>query len=114
MAPTRKKAGKPGRAGAHGRSAPRPGSPEAREQELFEALVGLLRSQGHDVHVSRTLDGRGGDCLVKGSPRVIVSRRLPMADRVDILVGVARRLDLSGVALTQELAAALGPSAAPA
>jgi hypothetical protein len=91
---------------------PKPGSAEAKEQELFEALADLLRRLGHDVHVSKTLDGRGGDCLVNGEPRVIVSRRLPMAERVDVLIEVARRQDLAGVELTPQLAEALhrGPS----
>ena len=91
------------------RQAPKPGSPEAKEQALFDALAELLRRLGHDVHVSRTLDGRGGDCLVNGERRVIVSRRLPVAERVDVLVDVARRQDLSGVELTPELSEVLRP-----
>ena len=91
---------------------PKAGSPEAKEQELFEALAGLLRRLGHDVHVSKTLDGRGGDCLVNGEKRVIVSRRMPMAERVDVLVEVARRQDLEGVELTPELAEVLAPGGA--
>lgn len=98
---------KTGKAGKAGKQAPKPGSGEEREQLLFDSLVALLRQLGHDVHVSRTLDGRGGDCLVRGSKRVIVSRRLPMAERVDVLVDVARRQDLSAIDLTPELEAAL-------
>lgn len=82
---------------------PKAGSPEAKEQEVFDSLVELLKRLGHDVHVSKTLDGRGGDCLVHGSKRVIVSRRLPMAERVDVLVDVARRQDLSGIEIAPDL-----------
>ena len=100
MPPSRRKSAKP---------PPKAGSAEAKEIALFDALVGLLRTLGHDVHVSKTLDGRGGDCLVNGSKRVIVSRRLPMADRVDVLVEVARRQDLAALDLPPELEAVLRP-----
>ena len=100
MPPARRKAAKP---------APKAGSAEAKEIALFDSLVELLRRLGHDVHVSKTLDGRGGDCLVNGEKRVIVSRRLPMAERVDVLVEVARRQDLGGLDLAPELAAVLAP-----
>lgn len=87
-----------------GRGAAKPSAAEEAEQKVFDALAGLLRSLGHDVHVSKTLDGRGGDCLVNGAKRVIVSRRLPLSERVDVLVEVLRRQDLTGADVPADLA----------
>ena len=100
MASSRRKAARP---------APKAGSPEAKELASFDALADLLRRLGHDVHVSKTLDGRGGDCLVNGAKRVIVSRRMPVADRIDVLLDVARRQDLGSLELSPELQEILAP-----
>jgi len=54
---------------------------EAHQQATFDALQSLLVELGHEVTVSKTLDGRGGDCVVRGARRVIVSRRLPLSRR---------------------------------
>jgi len=69
----------------------------AREQQLFDQLADVLRRAGHEVTVSKSLEGRGGDCLVRGANRIIVSRRVPLQERIDVLVDVARRADLAGV-----------------
>jgi hypothetical protein len=70
---------------------------EARQQEIFDALKGVLVSLGHEVTVSRTLEGRGGECLVRGTRRVIVSRRLPMSERIEVLVDVVAHHDLAAL-----------------
>ena len=82
---------------------------EAHQQEIFDSLKALLTRLGHEVTVSKTLDGRGGDCLVKGERRVIVSRRLPLSERIEVLVDVLSRQDLDGVELAPELAETLAP-----
>lgn len=82
---------------------------EARQQEIFDSLKQLLTRLGHEVTVSKTLDGRGGDCLVKGERRVIVSRRLPLSDRIEVLLDVLGRQDLDGVEVPPELAEVLAP-----
>ncbi len=87
---------------------------QEREQAVFDALRLVLERLGHDVHVSRTLEGRGGACLVRGAPRVIVPRRLPMTERVDVLLDVIRAHDLEGVDVPGEVAELLGRGAAPA
>jgi hypothetical protein len=81
---------------------------EAREQEIFDALRGLLDGLGHPVTVSKTLEGRGGNCIVRGESRVIVSRRLPLSERIEVLVDVLEELDLGGVDVPPEVAAMLG------
>lgn len=82
---------------------------EARQQEIFDSLRELLVSLGHEVTVSRTLEGRGGDCLVKGERRVIVSRRLALSERIDVLMDVLARQDLRGMSLSPDLAELLAP-----
>lgn len=82
---------------------------EERQQDIFDALKALLMSLGHEVTVSRTLEGRGGDCLVRGERRVIVARRLPLSERIEVLVDVVARQDLRGVTLSPELATILEP-----
>ena len=70
---------------------------EAHQQEVFEALEGVLGAAGFQVTVSKSLDGRGGDCVLRGERRVIVSRRLPLSERIEVLADVASRLDLSAI-----------------
>jgi hypothetical protein len=79
----------------------------AQEQQLFDLLADVLRRAGHDVTVSKSLEGRGGDCLLRGASRIIVSRRLPLQERLDVLVDVARRADLAGVDVPAEVQALL-------
>lgn len=81
---------------------------EARQQEIFDALKGLLIGLGHDVTVSRTLEGRGGECVVRGARRVIVSRRLPMSERIEVLVDVLAHQDLAAVDIPPVLHELLG------
>lgn len=73
------------------RAAPKPSLREQREQEAFDALRALLEQAGFDVHLSKTLDSRGGDCLVKGTKRIILSRRIPLSERIELLLDIARR-----------------------
>ena len=87
---------------------------QEREQAVFDGLRLVLERLGHDVHVSRSLEGRGGACLVRGARRVIVSRRLPMGERVDILMDLVRAQDLSSSVEIPDSVAALitGPATA--
>jgi hypothetical protein len=86
----------------------KPSDREVREQQIFDGLKGLLESQGVSVTVSRTLDGRGGDCAVRGEPRVIVSRRLPVSDRLEVLADAVLRLRLPEASIPEDLRAAVG------
>lgn len=76
------------------KGARKPSEREVREQAQFDALRGVLEANGWSVTVSKSLDGRGGDCFVRGEPRVIVSRRLPMSDRLEVLCDAVARLEL--------------------
>ena len=78
---------------------------ELEDEERFAALRELLESLGWVVTVSRSLDGRGGDCLVRGARRAIVSRRLPVSERIEVLVEALRREDLDGVFVRPDLRA---------
>lgn len=92
------------------RAAPKPSPREQREQQAFDALRAALEQAGFDVHVSKTLDTRGGDCLVKGTKRIILSRRVPVGERVELLLDIARR---EGVPLAADQAALIDGSPAP-
>ena len=81
---------------------------EARQQEIFDALKDLLVGLGHEVTVSRTLEGRGGECLLRGASRVIVSRRLPLSERIEVLVDVVARHDLRALDIPPALEDVLG------
>jgi hypothetical protein len=81
----------------------KPSAREAALLERFEALVEALVSIGYEVTVSPTLEGRGGQCVVRGQRRVILSRRLPIVDRVDVLVDVLRSEDLDGTFLRPDI-----------
>jgi hypothetical protein len=90
------------------RKAAKPSAREQKEQEAFDGLRALLVEAGYDVHVSKSLDGKGGDCLVKGSKRVIVSRRTPLNERVEMLLDIVRREDVAPGGLPPPLAELVG------
>jgi hypothetical protein len=80
---------------------------EARQQAVFDALRELLVRLGHEVTVTKGLEGPGGHCTVRGERRVIVSRRLPLSERIDVLLEIASREDLSTVDVPPALAGVL-------
>lgn len=82
---------------------------EEHQQEVFDALKALLTSLGAGVTVSKSLEGRGGECLLRGQRRVIVSRRLPLSERIEVLVDVVGQHDLSGVEIPEVLGEVLAP-----
>ena len=59
-----------------------------REQELMKVhddLRAELGRRGWRVETARSLNGRGGNCIVQGERRVILRGALPASERVDIL-----------------------------
>ena len=81
----------------------KPNAQELKEQDLAQALKELLEQLGFTVAFSRTLEGRGGDCLVHGEKRVILSQRLAAAEQVELLLDVVRRVDVSAVFVRPDL-----------
>lgn len=75
----------------------KPTAQDLKDQELAQALEELLGQVGYSVTWSRTLESRGGDCVVHGQRRVILSRRLSATEQADLLLDVLRRLDLGDV-----------------
>ena len=89
--------------GKTGKGQRKPSAAEVAEAELFERLKQLLTAVGCEITVSKTIEGRGGDCVLRGTGRVIVSRRLAVADRVEVLLDALARLDLSSAEVSPDI-----------
>ena len=94
-----------------GRRKRKPSERELRELETYEALKALLEQLDWRVNLARTLDGRGGSCVVHGERRVILKSQLPTGDKIDILVEALRGLDLEDVHLRPDLRELIEPGA---
>jgi hypothetical protein len=81
----------------------RPSAQQLRDEERRDALKELLESLGFVVTLSRTLESRGGHCLVRGQQRLILARWLPASEQVDVMVEVLSGLDLEGVFVRPDL-----------
>ena len=81
----------------------KPSERERRERALWDGLKGLLQDRGWSVSVARTLDGRGGHCVVRGQRRVILAARTPVPDRVDVLAELLGEEDIDVASLAPEL-----------
>lgn len=79
----------------------------AKPEPILEALQALAEQLGVDVRyepMGGGASGTGGLCRVRGQYRVIIDRRLPARERVEILAAALGRFDLSAVALPESLA----------
>ena len=81
----------------------KPSERELQELDVHQGLRELLEGRGGTVSLARTLDGRGGHCVVRGERRVILSGRMPVGDRNELLADVLRTEDLEGVFVRPDL-----------
>jgi len=81
----------------------KPSERELREVALWDGFKAALQDRGWTVSVARTLDGRGGHCVVRGERRVILAARVPVPDRVEMLAELLSGEDLDVAALAPEL-----------
>ena len=81
---------------------------ELMDLERFEALKELAVSLGWTVTVAKSLEGRGGNCLVRGERRAIIASRVPIPERIELLADALRREDLDSVYVRPDLRALLG------
>jgi len=81
----------------------KPTAREVQDLERHDALKVLLEELGWTITVSRTLDGPGGDCVVRGARRVIVSGRLGVPERIGLMAEAACREDLGAVFVRPDL-----------
>ena len=68
------------------------------EKEILEELEDIACRVGVDVRYDR-LEGKGGECIVKGKPYVIINEGLPDEEKISILVSALKKLDLEGIFL---------------
>ncbi len=66
-------------------------------QELEEIAEKLSIAVRYDDLMGVDFKIRGGLCKLRGKPIIIMDRRTPLGERVDLLVGALRQFDLSSV-----------------
>ena len=80
-----------------------------RGKALFEALLEAAKIRGLTVRRESMTRGTsaGGFCVVKGVPTVFIDERASIDAQVEILAGVLRRYDWTGVELPGPVRAAI-------
>lgn len=79
-------------------------SPTSTTQATLEALEALAESLAVSVcyePMAGAVTGTGGLCRVRGEYRVIIDRRLPARERIQILSTALARFDLSDIELPE-------------
>lgn len=66
-------------------------------QELEEIAEKLSITVHYDDLMGLDFKIKGGLCKLRGKPVIIMDRRTPLTERVDLLVGALRQFDLSSV-----------------
>lgn len=72
------------------------------EKEILDELEDIAYRVGLEVVYDR-LESKGGDCLVKGKPYVIINEGLADEEKISILVSALRKVDLEGVFLKPKI-----------
>lgn len=71
-------------------------------REILDELEDIAYRVGVEVRYDR-LEGRGGECLVKGKPYVIINEGLQDEEKITILVAALKKIDLEGVFLKPKI-----------
>jgi hypothetical protein len=66
-------------------------------QELEEIAERLSIAVRYDDFIGMDFKVKGGLCKLRGRNLIIMDRRAPIGERIDLLVRVLRRFDLSSV-----------------
>jgi hypothetical protein len=77
------------------------------DKEILEELEDIAHRVGLEVRYDR-LEGKGGDCLVKGRPYVIINDGLADEEKITVLASALKRVDLEGVFLKPRIRELLG------
>jgi hypothetical protein len=80
-------------------------------QELEEIAERLSIAVRYDDFIGMDFKVKGGLCKLRGRNFIIMDRRAPIGERIDLLVRVLRRFDLSSVFLRPYIRSIIGESA---
>jgi hypothetical protein len=72
------------------------------EKEILKELEDIANRVGLEVRYD-VLEGKGGDCLVRGKPYVIINEGLLDEEKILILVSALKTVDLEGVFLKPKI-----------
>jgi hypothetical protein len=80
-------------------------------QELEEIAEKLSIAVHYDDLMGMDFKIKGGLCKLRGKHVIIMDRRTPLTERVDLLVGALRQFDLSSVFIRPYIRSIIGESA---